>query len=88
MYLLIFLLLIGVGVVASYILFIKEKRDELELIKNRVCPKCKREAVELIDQRGGGCGGAKMVTFECRGCGYSAVFNIDERGCSGGGCSI
>jgi len=87
MYLLIFLLLIIFGVVASYILFTKEKRDELNLIQNRICPKCKRETMELIDQRGGGCSSAKMVTFECRECKYSTVFNLNS-GCGTGGCSI
>ena len=87
MYLLIFLLLIAFGIVASYILFMREKRQELNLIENRVCPKCNRETMELIDQRGGGCSSAKMVTFECRECKYTAVFNLSSS-CGSGGCSI
>ncbi len=38
MYLLIFLVLIITGITISYILFIREKREELKLIQDRVCP--------------------------------------------------
>ncbi|NPA61858.1 MAG: hypothetical protein GXO06_06195 [Epsilonproteobacteria bacterium] len=87
MYLLIFLVLIITGITISYILFIREKREELKLIQDRVCPKCGRESIELIDQRGGGCSSAKMVTFECRECRYSSIFNLSSS-CRDGGCSI
>jgi hypothetical protein len=86
MYLLIFLLLIITATIISFTLFAREKREKLRLIEERICPNCHSQSMELIDQRGGGCSSAKMVTFECRECKYSIVYNLNSS--CGGNCSI
>jgi RNase P subunit RPR2 len=87
MYLFIFLILIITATVVSFILFAREKREKLKMIENRICPNCHKMAIELVDQRGGGCSSAKMVTFECRECKYSIVYNLNSS-CSSSSCNI
>ena len=86
-YLLFFLLIVIVGLVVSYIYFMKEKKANLQAIEQGICPKCHERAMELIDQRSTGCSGPKMLTFECRACKYVNTFHVQGGGCSSGSCS-
>ncbi len=86
-YLVAFLLIVIIGLIVSYIYFMKEKKEKLLAITNGICPKCHKATVEIIDQRGGGCSGTKMVTFECRECKYRDIFNIDGGSCATRSCS-
>jgi len=88
MYLLFFLLIVSVGIVVSYIYFMKEKKANLMAIEQGICPKCQKPTIEIIDQRSTGCSGPKMITFECKECKYHSVFHISNSGCSGGSCGI
>lgn len=88
-YLLFFLLIIIVGLVVSYIYFMKDKSDQLRAIQEGICPKCHQESMELVDQRSTGCSGPKMITFECNSCNYVSTFHIDAQGgCSSGKCGV
>jgi RNase P subunit RPR2 len=88
-YLLFFLLIIIVGLVVSYIYFMKDKSDQLRTIQEGICPKCHKESMELVDQRRTGCSGPKMMTFECNECKYISTFHIDSQGsCGSGRCGI
>jgi hypothetical protein len=89
-YLLFFLLIIIVGLIVSYVYFMKEKKANLMAIEQGICPKCEKNSMELIDQRSTGCSGPKMLTFECQECQYHAVFHLSTRGgsCGSGGCRI
>jgi len=85
-YLLFFLLIVSIGLIVSYIYFMKEKKANLLAIQQGICPKCKEKSMELIDQRTTGCGGPKMLTFECQSCKYVGIFHVDGGGCSSGSC--
>ncbi|CAA6816270.1 MAG: Unknown protein [uncultured Sulfurovum sp.] len=85
-YLLFFLLIIGAGLVLSYIYFMREKKENLQAIQEGICPKCHKEGMELVDQRSTGCSGPKMLTFECQHCDYINTFNINGGSCSTGRC--
>ena len=86
-YLLFFLLIIIIGSVVSYTYFMKEKKANLQAIQQGICPKCHKEGMELIDQRSTGCGGPKLLTFECKNCDYVNTFNVDtSNSCGTGGC--
>ena len=87
-YLLAFLLITSIGLIVSYIYFMREKREKLLAVTNGICPKCHKATVEIVDQRGGGCSGTKMITVECRECKYRDTFHIDGGSCSSGGCKI
>ena len=80
MYLIFFLLIVGIGSVAVYGYYLKEKSDHLRAIERGICPKCQQKTIEITDRRGGGCG-PKLVSFECTACGYTNSFSI-ESGCS------
>lgn len=86
-YLLFFLLITIVGLIVSYIYFMKEKKANLRAIEQGICPKCETRNMELIDQRSTGCSGPKMLTFECQSCKYIGTFYVNSNGCSGGSCS-
>ncbi len=86
-YLLFFLLIIIVGLVVSYIYFMREKKANLQAIEQGICPKCHKASMELIDQRSTGCSGPKMLTFECQSCDYINTFHVQGGGCSSGSCS-
>lgn len=85
-YLLFFLLIVAMGLVLSYLYFMREKKENLETIQKGICPKCHKEGMELIDQRSTGCSGPKMLTFECHYCDYVNTFNINGGSCSTGRC--
>ena len=83
-YLLFFLLIVIVGLIISYIFFMKEKKANLQAIERGICPKChKEDAMQLIDQRSTGCSGPKMLTFECKNCNYVNTFNVQSNGSCG-----
>ena len=85
-YLLAFFLIVIIGLIVSYIYFMREKRDKLLAVTNGICPKCHKPTVEIVDLRGGGCSGTKMVTYECRECKYTDTFNIGGGSCGGRSC--
>jgi len=88
-YLLFFLLIIIIGMVVSYIYFMREKKDQLMAIERGICPKCQQPTIEIIDQRSTGCSAPKMVTFECKNCKYTSTFHISNgSSCSSGRCGI
>ena len=79
-YLVLFLLIVGIGSVAVYAYYLKEKHGHLNAIERGICPKCHQKTIELTDRRGGGCG-PKLMSFECTACGYANSFSVDS-GCS------
>jgi len=85
-YLLFFLLIIIIGSVVSYIYFMREKKENLKAIEQGICPKCHKPTMILIDQRSTGCGGPKLLTFECQECKYVNSFNVNGGSCSSGRC--
>ena len=85
-YLLFFLLIIIIGSIVSYIYFMKEKKANLKAIEQGICPKCEKPNMILIDQRSTGCGGPKMLTFECEACKYVGTFHVNGGSCSSGRC--
>ena len=88
-YLLFFLLIVSIGLIVSYIYFMKEKKAQLMAIEQGICPKCHQPTIEIIDQRSTGCSGPKMITFECKNCKYTSTFHISGNGgCGSGRCGI
>ena len=86
-YLLAFLFIILIGSVLVYIYYLKEKKEELDSIKRGFCPKCHSDSIELSDERSGGCGGPKLLTFKCAQCSYTNSFAVENySGCGGGSC--
>lgn len=86
-YLLAFMLIILAGSVFVYVYYLKEKKEQLDSIKRGFCPKCKQDAIELTDQRSGGCSGPKILSFECLSCGYANSFAVEnDSSCGTGGC--
>jgi RNase P subunit RPR2 len=82
-----FLIIVLVGSVTVYIYYLKEKREEFGIINRGFCPKCKKNTIELIDQRSGGCSGPKILSFECYECGYHNSFSIENsKNCRSGRC--
>jgi len=79
-YLLFFLFIVIIGLIISYIYFMREKKRNLQTIQQGICPKCHQQSMELIDQRSTGCGGPKMLTFECKNCEYINTFHIESNG--------
>jgi len=87
-YLLAFLLIILVGSVLVYIYYLKEKKEQLDSIRRGFCPQCKQNAIELTDERSGGCSGPQILSYECMECGYTNSFAVDNGGsCGTGGCN-
>ena len=81
------MLIVLIGSITVYIYYLKEKKEQLDVINRGFCPKCKQNSIELVDQRSGGCSGPKIVTFECTACGYHNSFSVEEHGgCGGGSC--
>jgi len=76
-YLLAFLIIVLFGIVIVYIYYLKEKNEQLNSIKRGFCPKCKKDTIELTDNRSGGCGSPRLVSFECCECGYANSFSIE-----------
>lgn len=77
-YLLAFMLIILIGSVLVYIYYLKEKKEQLDSIKRGFCPKCKKESIELSDQRSGGCSGPKILSFVCTSCEYTNSFAVQN----------
>ena len=65
----------------GYVYYLREKNEQLRMIQNGICPRCKRKSIVVSDERGGGCG-PKLVTFSCTECGYQNSFSMS------GGCSL
>jgi len=84
---LLFLFIVLAGSVFTYIYYLKEKKEQLDAIKRGFCPKCHQKSIELTDQRSGGCSGPKIVSFECKECGYYNSFSMEnDGGCGSGRC--
>ena len=81
LYLLLFMLIILVGSVVTYIYYLKDKKEQLDAIKRGFCPRCHHNAIELTDQRSGGCSAPKILSFECTACGYANSFSVQGGGC-------
>ena len=73
---LLFLLIVGIGSVAVYIYYLREKNEHLRQIRQGICPQCGEKSIVLSDQRGGGCG-PKLVSFTCMACGYENSFSMN-----------
>jgi RNase P subunit RPR2 len=74
------MIIILVGSVLGYVYYLKEKKEHLDAIKRGYCPRCHQKSIEITDQRSAGCG-PRLVTFECRNCGYINSFSIDGGSC-------
>jgi predicted RNA-binding Zn-ribbon protein involved in translation (DUF1610 family) len=81
-YILLFLLIVGIGSVTIYIYYLKDKNEQLSMIREGICPSCGEKSIVLSDERSGGCCGPKLVTYRCLSCGYESSFSIDGGGCS------
>jgi len=79
-YLIIFMLLIFIGSIVSYIYYLKDKNEQLNTITSGICPSCNDSSIEMADQRSAGCG-PKLVTFRCPNCGYENSFSINAGSC-------
>ncbi|KIM09584.1 MAG: hypothetical protein KU29_02225 [Sulfurovum sp. FS06-10] len=77
-YLLFFLLIILIGSIVSYIYFMKEKKAQLKVINQGICPTCEQHTIVIVDQRSTGCGSPKLITFECKNCNYTDSFNLNS----------
>ena len=87
-YLLAFLLIVLTGSVLVYIYYLKEKKEELDIIRRGFCPKCKHKGILLTDQRSGGCSGPQIMSFSCPECEYTNTFSVQDPNscCGSGGC--
>ncbi|SHO81660.1 hypothetical protein MNB_SV-15-1206 [hydrothermal vent metagenome] len=74
-YILLFMIIIFLGSIISYIYYLKDKANQFGIVSRGVCPFCKNKSIELIDTRGGGCT-PKLLTFKCTQCNYENSFNI------------
>ncbi|HIP46759.1 MAG TPA: hypothetical protein EYG95_04295 [Campylobacterales bacterium] len=83
-----FITLIAGGLVWAYFRYLNEKGERLHLINQGICPSCKNETIEMVDQKGGGCSGTAFVEFKCRSCDYSDSFNLGSGACGSGGCKV
>jgi len=79
-YVIIFMLLVFIGSIFSYVYYLKDKATQLRSIQQGICPSCKEHSIEMVDQRGAGCG-PKLVTFECSSCGYENSFSMNAGSC-------
>jgi len=80
-YLIIFLVLVLTGSITIYSYYLKEKKAELDSIRRGYCPTCHQNTIEMVDQRGTGCGSPRLVSYECSSCGYHNSFSIDGGSC-------
>lgn len=81
-YILLFMFIVLIGVVMTYAYYLKEKKQELQAIREGMCPKCESKDIITTDQRSGGCSGTKIISFECA-CGYTNSFAIDGQSSCG-----
>lgn len=79
-YLLLFMLIIGIGSAVAYTYYLKEKKEQLDTIKRGFCPICHTNTIEVSDERSTGCG-PKIISFTCTSCGYENSFSIDSHNC-------
>jgi RNase P subunit RPR2 len=68
------------GSVVGYAYYLKEKKEQLDSIKRGFCPQCHQKSIEISDERGGGCG-PKLISFECKECGYQNSFSVENGSC-------
>ncbi len=87
-FMLIFIIMIAGGLVWAYLRYLGEKGERLNLINQGICPSCKKESIEMVDQKGGGCSGTAFVEFKCSACDYHDSFNIGGGSCGSGGCKV
>jgi len=78
---LLFIIIIAGGLVWAYFNYLEQKAEKLKLINQGICPECKNETMEVINQKGGGCSGTSFVEFRCSNCKYEDSFNL-----AGGSC--
>jgi len=83
-YLLVLMLIILIGSVFVYIYYLKEKKEQLDIIRRGFCPQCKQNSIELTDQRSGGCSEPNILSFSCIECDYTNSFavNNDNHSCN------
>ncbi len=88
LFVLLFIIMIAGGLVWAYIKYLNVKGERLNLINQGICPSCKKETIEVVDQKGGGCSGTAFVEYKCRACDYHDSFNIGGGSCGSGGCKV
>jgi transposase-like protein len=65
----------------AYFNYLEQKGEKLKLINQGICPECKNETMEVINQKGGGCSGTSFVEFRCSSCKYEDSFNLGGGSC-------
>ena len=88
MFVLLFITLMVGGLVWAYVRYLNEKGARLNFINQGICPSCKKESIEVVNQKGGGCSGTAFVEFKCVECGYHDSFNLGADSCGSGGCKV
>ncbi len=83
---LLFISLILGGLIWAYLHHLGEKGENLKLINQGICPQCKQQTMEVVDQKGGGCSGTSFVEFKCNNCHYGTSYNLGGGSCGGGSC--
>ena len=84
----IFTLTVVGGLLWAYVVYLNDKAKRLDNIQKGICPKCKKQTIELKNQKGAGCSGTRMEEYICTNCGYRDSFHVDGGSCSSGGCRI
>jgi len=57
----------------------RKKREELEYIKNRICPNCKNILLEENIQSKNNCSsGTTTVVVTCTSCNYKQIFDLSN----------
>ncbi len=79
---LLFIIILVAGLVWAYINYLNVKGEKLKLINQGICPECKQQTMEVIDQKGGGCSGTSFVEFKCRSCDYTDSYNLGSGSCN------
>ncbi|MCH9813901.1 MAG: hypothetical protein K0U47_08170 [Epsilonproteobacteria bacterium] len=85
---LLFIILIAGGLIWAYFNYLNVKGEKLKLINQGICPECKQQTMEVVDQKGGGCSGTAFVEFKCRHCHYTDSYNLGGGSCGGGSCKV
>jgi phage FluMu protein Com len=76
-----FITIIAGGLVWAYFNYLGAKGEKLKLINQGICPECKEQTMEVINQKGGGCSGTSFVEFKCSNCKYEDSFNLGGGSC-------
>lgn len=87
-FVLLFVIVIAGGLIWAYFHYLGEKGERLHLINQGICPSCKQQTIEVVDQKGGGCSGTSFVEFKCRNCDYHDSFNLGGSSCGSGSCKV